>query len=121
LQQTALRGAAEPERLGFSMNSALFKRWKVSETLLRRAHEALPRPETDDPKFSALEKEFTEYLQHNEHELALNALEDLGDLVAARGGFWKDLMSAAKNMELVDRIPQFQKKHDEALSRPRRS
>jgi len=83
------------------MNAALFKRWKVSETLLKRAHAALPRPESD------------------EHELALDTLEELGDLVATRGGFWKDLMRAAENMTLLDRIPKLQKKFDDALARKR--
>jgi hypothetical protein len=101
-------------------NAIFFKRWKVSETLLKQAHSGLPRPE-DDAEFSALEKEFTEYLDHNEHELALNVLEELGDLVETRGGFWKDLMRAAENMELVHRIPEFKKKFDEALSRLRRT
>ena len=104
-------------RVNTSMNPALFKRWKISETLLKRAREALPRPQTELPEFTALEKEFAEYLDHNEHELALNALEGLGDLVAPRGGFWRDLMRAAENMELLDRIPQFQRKFDQALSR----
>ena len=101
------------------MNAALVKRWKISETLLKRAHSALPRPENDDPTFLELERQFTEYVEHNEHELALDTLEDLGDLVAPRGGFWKDLMRAAENMTLLDRIPKLQKKFDEALARKR--
>jgi hypothetical protein len=97
------------------MNAALFKQWKISETLLNRAHAALPRS-GNESAFFELEKRFTEYLKHNEYELALNVLEELGDLKAPRGGFWKDLMRAAENMTLFDRIPQLRKKfHDAPL------
>ena len=99
------------------MNIALIKRWKISETLLKRAHEALPRLNSESERGAALEKEFTEYLQHNEHELALDALEELGGLTAPRGGFWKDLIRAAENMELTHRIPRFQQKFNEAIAR----
>ena len=47
---------------------ALVKRWKISEALLKRAHRALPRPDKNaEEQFRALEKEFLEYLEHNEH------------------------------------------------------
>lgn len=97
-------------------DAALFKRWKVSEALLRRAHDALPRLAGGE-SFQSLEKEFFGYLEHNEHELALDMLQELGELVQARGGFWKDLVRAAENMELPQRVPYFKKKYHEALSR----
>jgi hypothetical protein len=99
------------------MNPALIKRWKVSETLLKRAHAALPRPRDDDPTFCDLERQFTEYVEHNEYGLALDAWEELGDLVEPRGGFWKDLMRAAENMTQFDRIPKLQKKFENAHAR----
>ena len=93
----------------------LWKRWKISEILLKRAHSALPRPNTQaEEQFHALEQAFVEYLEHNEHELALDMLQELGELVAPRGGFWKDLVRAAENMELPKRIPYFEKKFDQA-------
>lgn len=101
------------------MDAALFKRRKISETLLTRARAALPRLIDEDVQFSELEKEFQESLERNEHELALDALEEMGDLVESRGGFWKDLIRVAENMELVHRIPNLQKKFDEALLRRR--
>lgn len=97
-------------------DAALFKRWKVCESLLRRAHEAMPRP-VDEESVRALEKAFFEYLEHNEHELALDMLQELGELTEPRGGFWKDLVRAANNMELPQRVPYFEKKFREALSR----
>jgi hypothetical protein len=97
---------------------ALVKRWKVSEALLKRAHRALPRPDkTTEEQFRVLEKELLEHLKHNEHELALDMLQEAGDLVAPRGGFWKDLIRAAENMGLARRIPYFESKYHEALSR----
>jgi hypothetical protein len=99
------------------MNVTLFKKWKISETLLKRAHAALPQPEEKDQlRFSELELSFNESLEHNEHELALNALEELGELVSPRGGFWKDLIRAAENMELVHGIPNFQKRFHETIA-----
>jgi len=97
---------------------ALVKRWKISEALLKRAHRALPRPDKNaEEQFRALEKEFLEYLEHNEHEFALDMLQEAGDLVAPRGGFWKDLIRAAENMGLTKRTPYLDNKFQEALSR----
>lgn len=89
----------------------LWKRWKVCETLLKRAHSALPNPEAkEEQQFRALEKAFLEYIEHNEIELALNKLEEMGEIVTARGGFWKDLIRVAETMGLSDRIPHFENK-----------
>jgi hypothetical protein len=96
----------------------LWKRWKISETLLKHAHSALPRPNMKaEEQFRALEKAFLEYLDHNEHELALDMVQDMGELVAPRGGFWKDLVRVAENMGLLNRIPYFESKFHQALSR----
>ena len=91
--------------------------WRI-EALLKRAHRALPPPTQEQQKrFAALETEFEEYLKHNEHELALDKLQELGELLSPRGGFWKDLMRAAENMELSQRTVYLEKKFKEALSR----
>jgi hypothetical protein len=101
---------------------ALIKRWKVSEVLLKRAHSALPSPEHGKKEqFQALEKEFFDFLDHNEHELALDMLQELGELAIPRGGFWRDMIRAAENMELLNRVPYLEKKYDEALSRLKES
>jgi hypothetical protein len=96
----------------------LFKRRKISEALLKSAHRALPQPTREQQgRFDALEKDFEEHLNHNKHELALDKLQELGELASPRGGFWKDLIRAAENMLLVNRIPHLEKKFNEALSR----
>lgn len=95
-----------------------WKRLKVSEALLKNAHGALPRPGLDaEARFKELEKEFIDYLDHNEHELAMNMLEELGELVQPRGGFWKDLIRAAENMEMSERVSFLEKKFSEAIDR----
>ena len=98
------------------MNAELLKRWKTSDTLLKRAYAALPRPPQEGAHFSALELAFKEYLYHNEHGLALDVLEELGNLTTPRGGFWKDLMRAAENMELLNRIPPLREKFHQSRS-----
>ena len=97
-------------------DAALYKRWKISETLLRRAHSAIPRSESQEERFCVIENAFFEYLEHNEHELALDMLQELGEFASPRGGFWKDLIRAAATMKLAHRIAYFRKKYDEALS-----
>jgi len=97
-------------------DAAFYKRWKVSEALLRRAHGVLPRP-VGEGCLRSLQKKFFEYLEHNEHELALDMLQELGELARPRGGFWKDLVRAAENMGLSQRVPYFEKKFHEALLR----
>jgi len=96
----------------------LRKIWKVSDTLLRRAREALPPPNKKSQiQFDRFDGHFREYLDHNEHELALDMLEEMGQLVPSRGGFWKDLERAARNMELEGRIPFFEEQFATAIRR----
>jgi hypothetical protein len=54
--------------------------------------------------------QYHEFLEHNELELALDILEELGHLISARGGFWRDLERAAENMGLADRLLAFREK-----------
>jgi hypothetical protein len=96
-------------------DAELRKSWKVTEVLLERARRALPAPPAaNEEEHRMLLARYHEYLQHNELELALDALEELGKLVACRGGFWRDLERAAENMELTDRLPALRKKFEEA-------
>jgi hypothetical protein len=99
-------------------DAALIKRWKTSEKLLKRANSALPRPGKDNElAFLKLEKNFFDFLDHNEHELALDMLEGLGELVTPRGGFWKDMIRASENMGLPARVPYFETQFAKALTK----
>jgi hypothetical protein len=94
----------------------LLKSWKITETLLERARHALPEAsEQHKQEYAALLAEYHEFLAHNELELALNRLEELGHLIPCRGGFWRDLERAAENMGLVDRLPALRKAFSDAL------
>lgn len=96
----------------------LWKIWKVSKSLLQRARASLPSPpEAAKTQFDRLDQSFTEYLDHNEHELALDMLEEMGTICSPSGGFWRDLERVALNMELVDRAPAFRSEFNKALDR----
>jgi hypothetical protein len=83
----------------------LVKNWKITVTLLERARNALPDlPALHEQEHAALLTQYREFLQQNELGLALDMLEELGHLLSARGGFWRDLERAAENMGLVDRL-----------------
>jgi hypothetical protein len=92
----------------------LIKSWKVTEALLERARHALPA--RNEQEYAALLTRYREFLEHNELELALDILEEIGHLISARGGFWRDLERAAENMGLVDRLPALRKAFSEALA-----
>jgi hypothetical protein len=99
----------------------LWKIWKVSEALLRRSRAALPEPDEEKKEeFEKLSSAFSEYIEHNEHGLALDILEEMGLIVPARGGFWKDLRRLAEHMKLEDkelRIARYEEEFSRALDR----
>jgi hypothetical protein len=98
-------------------DAKLVKSWKITGTLLERARHALPK--LDEREHVALLTQYREFLEHNELELALNILEELGHLVSARGGFWRDLERAADNMGLIERLPALRKAFSDALVPPK--
>jgi len=93
----------------------LWKRWKVTEAHLRSAQRALPEPPSEvAAEFERLLSEFSSFLDHNELELALDMLQELGELVACRGGFWRDLERAAESMSLSNRMPYFRTRFEQS-------
>jgi hypothetical protein len=75
------------------MNS-LHHSWKITTNYLETAYKLLPNefePETT--------KNHIEYIDNNELELAMSALDDLGTLFNASNEFWFQLEQAAINME----------------------
>jgi len=89
------------------MNS-LEESWKITVSHLKSGRALLP----DDMFFDEsieFDKEFSESLAHNELELALNSLDDLGLLCNAPDEFWKLLELAAENMGLSDEAERFKK------------
>jgi len=57
---------------------------------------------------------FEECLRHNEMELALDELEDLGLTNAPAPEFWRQLMQAAENMGLSERATDFERRMGKA-------
>ena len=89
----------------------LLKRWKVTQAHLEHARGLLPAPsDTVAADYDRLLSDYRSYLDHNELELALDMLQELGDLVPCRGGYWRNLERAAETMELRDRIPYFRER-----------
>jgi hypothetical protein len=88
------------------MNVEQRKKWRVAEAVMARACRALPSPASDDrEQFDGLVSDFHEYIQHNELELAFEALRAAAELIGCRGGVWRDLERAAVVMGLYGRVP----------------
>ena len=82
--------------------------WAITATHLTAARAKLPEvpaPGLDGATISG----FEECLRHNEMELALDELEDLGHTNAPPPDFWRHLSFAAESMELSDRAADFRK------------
>lgn len=80
--------------------------WARTRAHLDRAWVLLPPPTADGLGLDV----FSEYLDHNELELALDALVEVGDDRGAEAVFWLALAEAAREMGLNDRA-------DDLLSR----
>ncbi|MGF1770290.1 hypothetical protein L4D06_23270 [Enterovibrio makurazakiensis] len=78
----------------------LEKSWKITIVHLKAARSTLLEHMLF-AKANEVEKEFDEYLEHNELELAMNALDYVGTLSKAPDEFWFNLELAALNMGLV--------------------
>ena len=74
------------------MDERLVKQWEVTKTLLATA-----AAEVSDAQGIS---EYQEYIDYNELELALNALEAIGDGSAVSPDFWWNLKKAAEVMGL---------------------
>ena len=87
----------------------LERSWATTARYLTAARDQLPEvpaPGADGATLSG----FEECLHHNEMELALDELEDLGLTNAPSAEFWRHLMRAAENMGLTERVVDFRRK-----------
>jgi hypothetical protein len=77
------------------------KSWAISLRHLAASRfylqEYLPNAEAEEAWINA-----QSYLHHNEFEMALDALQELGELCSAPSSFWAELLLAAKNMSLIN-------------------
>ena len=74
------------------MDARLKKQWEVTRSLLSEAAVQV----SSMPGFSS----FGEYIEHNELELALNVLEQLGEQSTVNAGYWQNLYKASEVMGL---------------------
>jgi len=84
----------------------LRKSWKLTTKHLLASRSLLP----DDLYFEetkVFERQFDEYLDHNELGLALDCAEQMGILCNAPDEFWQELEKAALNMGLEDEAKRF--------------
>ena len=85
----------------------LVKSWKATEVMLTQAADFLLDPD----KFTLPEKSLAEhqdYLQVNELELAMLELEAIAREHGAQSGFWRRLQKAARQMNLHDKVAEYE-------------
>lgn len=87
----------------------LERSWATTAKHLNAARAQLPKVPAPGAEGATISG-FDECLRHNEMELALDELEDLGLTNAPPPEFWRHLMRAADNMELSDRAADFKRK-----------
>ncbi len=91
-----------------------WKRWKVTKAQWEHARGLLPAASSETAaQYERLLSDYTSYLDHNELELALDMLQELGDLVRCRGGYWRNLERAAESMELRGRTAYLRQRFEE--------
>jgi hypothetical protein len=91
----------------------LERSWAATAKHLNAARKQLPKvlaPGAEGATISG----FEECLRHNEMELALDELEDLGLTNAPPPEFWRQLVQAAENMGLSERATDFARRMGKA-------
>jgi len=91
------------------MNSTkLEQSWKVTIGYLQASYSLLPK-EMPFEEAVGFREDYLDFLKHNELELAMNSLDDLGILCNVPNQYWKQLELAATNMELFSEAERFKK------------
>jgi hypothetical protein len=83
--------------------------WAITMKHLEAASVLLPENAVAGPDGGRL-AEYRHYLEHNEFELALDELADVGLANSPPVGFWQNLHKAAANMGLANHVARFQRK-----------
>ena len=93
----------------------LLKSWKVTEIMLNQASEFLLEP--GQIQYSRKEMlEYQNYLAVNELEMAMLELEAIAREHGAKSGFWRRLQKAARQMELEDKVAEYEREFHKALA-----
>ena len=91
----------------------LERSWATTGKHLRAARNLLPEVPIAGVDGASVAG-FDECVRHNELELALDELEDLGLTNTPPAEFWRELAMAAENMELSDRAAELQQRMGKA-------
>lgn len=91
----------------------LERSWATTARHLNAARKHLPQVPVPGVEGATISG-FEECLGHNEMELALDELEDLGLTNAPPPEFWRHLIRAAENMALSERATDFKRRIGEA-------
>ncbi len=94
----------------------LIKKWKAIEIQLIQAADFLLVPKLFELEQKNL-NEYQKYLRVNELELAMDELAAIAYEHGAKSGFWRRLQKAAKNMDLQDKVEEYEQAFHEALSK----
>lgn len=87
------------------MNKDLRRTWKEVTELLNEAREILNN--CDGSVEFVDDKQFVEYLDHNELELALDEIEAISDSFELPREFWQCLIKASNSMGLKDHSKRY--------------
>ena len=79
----------------------LRKSWEITRLHLERARNLLPLAGREKSEGGSL-AEFEDFLSHNELGLAFDELEMLGVENPCPPEFWREMLSAAENMQLAE-------------------
>ena len=91
------------------MESKLEKQWKLTIAELESARGYIP-PEGLDDELAKYLHEYNEFLEHNELELALDMLEEIGESMSLPEEFWRSAKKSAEIMGLEKRYTYYLEK-----------
>ena len=93
----------------------LAKSWKATEIMLNQAAELLACPDEPSDSEDAL-VQFRTLIAANELELAMLELEAIARQYGARSGFWRRIQKAARQMDLPDKVAEYESDFHSALA-----
>ncbi len=94
---------------------SVVKNWKVTEALLRQAADFLLDPqEFNIPERSLAEQQ--DWSDIKELELAMLELGAVARKCGAKSGFWRRLQKAARQMDLQDKVAEYESEFQCALA-----
>jgi hypothetical protein len=89
---------------GYNAPMELKKLWARIEADLERARKILP----DECEHDSFIRQYNEFLEHNELELACDMLEAYAENHPVKPDFWRALRDAAAKMQLSDRAKKYE-------------